>query len=120
MMSAVIAFCSPTRKPVRLEIGLDQLGMPARVVGLGHQEHDVEDLMHRGEFAQVIGPHLGVDFALPQRHVQAVCAHRLDVRRPLVDQHRRRGPALVRSAATQLPFAPVPRTAIFLFMTYPG
>src|SRR5262249_40138945 len=29
-------------------------------------------------------------------------------------------PAFVRSAATQLPFAPVPRTAIFFSMVFPG
>ena len=77
----------PDQESVRLEVGLDQLGMPARVVGLGHQEHDIEHLVHRGELAQVIGPHLGADLALPELHVQAVQAHRLDVGGPLVDQH---------------------------------
>ena len=61
--------------------------MPAGVVGLGHQEHDIEDLVQRGEVAQVIGPHLGVDLALPQRDMQAVGAHGLDMGRPLVDEH---------------------------------
>ena len=61
--------------------------MPAGVVGLGYQEHDIEDLMHRGELAQVIGPHLGVDLSLPQSHLKAVGAHGLDVGGPLVDDH---------------------------------
>src|SRR5262249_29993067 len=72
---------------VRCQIGLDELGMPARVVGLGHKEHDIEDLMHRSELAQMIGPHLGVYLSLPERHMEAVGAHGLDVRGPLVDEH---------------------------------
>src|ERR1043166_7840234 len=43
--------------------------------------------MHRGEFAQMIGPYFGVYLALPERHMQAVGAHGLDVRGPLVNEH---------------------------------
>src|SRR5262245_60824738 len=61
--------------------------MPARVIGLGHQEYDIEYLTHRSELAQMIGSHLGVYLSLPERHMESVGAHGLDVRGPLVNEH---------------------------------
>jgi hypothetical protein len=43
--------------------------------------------MHRGELAQVMGPHLGVNFPLPESHVKAAGTHRLDVSGPLVNEY---------------------------------
>jgi hypothetical protein len=120
MMPAVIAFWSD-QESIRLQIRRDELSVPAGVVGLGCQEDDIKDLMHRGELAQVMRPHLGVNLSLPESHPKAVGAHRLNVSGPLINDPTS-SPAFVRSAATQLPFAPVPRSirVFSLLMTFPG
>ena len=74
-------------EPVIGEIGLDELGQPARVIGLAHQEDDVEFLVERADVAEVIGADLR-DAQRLLRHLdeEAVLAHRLDMGRPLVDE----------------------------------
>ncbi len=111
--SVVSPFCTAATTAVAARATeCDQLGRPARVVRLHHDEDDVERMPHLGDLA----------------HVQSGCAHgaratvrlhdRQAVRRGSPPRGRataRRGsystPASSRSAPIDAPFAPAPRTA---------
>ena len=81
------AILYPYHQAVVGEIGLDELGQPARIVGLRGEKHDVEFFMERADVAQMMGLHLHIVFVGAGRDRQTVCPHRLDVGRPHVD-HR--------------------------------
>jgi hypothetical protein len=75
------------KKAVFCEIGIDQLRVPAGVIGLGHQQDDIEDLVHRHQITEMVGSHGCLDFSLSERYVEPFSPHCLDMGRPLVDEH---------------------------------
>jgi hypothetical protein len=80
------AVLDAAHEPVRLEVRRDQVRRPARVVGLHEQEHDVEALAQGRHLAQVDRPHRHRHRALRHDDRDAVRAHRLDVRGPLLHE----------------------------------
>ena len=69
------------------KVGLDELRQPAGVIGLAHQEDDVELLTERADVAEMVGAHRrDVQRLLRHLDAEAVLPHRLDMRRPLIDQ----------------------------------
>ncbi len=87
IVSAVMRVLQSDQQAVGLQIGLDEFAGPARVVSLHHQQHDIEVAVERAHVAQVIGASTAT-CSSASRHgdVQPSRAHRLDMRRPLVDQ----------------------------------
>ncbi len=81
----VHAVLQPHQNAVLSEVGFDQFRQPAGIVRLGGQEHDVEIAVERCQLAEMQGPNGDVEIPVLALHVQTAGFHRLDVRRPLID-----------------------------------
>jgi len=102
----------PRRQPVGLEMRLDQRARPARVIGLDGEENDVGAPARRLEIAQAMG--------LDRDGLLTIGKHDRDPPHRLYMRRQRRIPASTRSAAVELPMAPVPGTATLAISAPPG
>lgn len=91
---------------------LDQLARPARVIGLDGEENDVGAPARRLEIAQAMG--------LDRDGLLTIGKHDRDPPHRLYMRRQRRIPASTRSAAVELPMAPVPGTATLAISAPPG
>ena len=70
--SVVMPFCTAATTPVLGEHGRDELRRPARVIGLHHEEHDVERPAERRHLAEVDHPGAHLEVAVGQVDDEAV------------------------------------------------
>ena len=84
--SIVMPFCTPTTRPSGFTTGLMSSQAHRRVVSLDHDDHDIKRLPKRCDFAEMKCANRRYSRFVRHLDPNAGFPHRLDMRRPLIDE----------------------------------